>query len=80
MNTRKFIALLMILGTFILFQGCGGGSSSNSVDMEPDVEYEAAPGDIVTPTGENTRIEVRHVAEGDKKYVVLLEGSAELIR
>lgn len=71
-----------------LLTGCCGGRGSNSpgpvddqggIVMQLDIEYAVTAGDSVIPEGEDTCLAVRHVFEGDRKYVTLLAGSATLL-
>lgn len=90
MKIQNVLMLALASMLLLLVAGCGGSSSTPAVvDEEPqplhtivlaiDQEYEVAAGDVLIPEGEDTRIAVRHVYKGDKKYVTLLAGSATLV-
>lgn len=87
MKIHNLLMLTLASMLLLLVAGCGGSSSNPAaVDEEPqgfamvlDQEYEVVAGDVLIPVDEDTRIAVRHVYEGDKKYVTLLAGSATLV-
>lgn len=87
MKIHNLLMLALASLLLLLVAGCGGSSSNPAaIDEEPqgiamvlDQEYEVATGDVLIPEDEDTRIAVRHVYEGDKKYVTLLAGSATLV-
>ncbi|MBE0596763.1 MAG: hypothetical protein IH614_05815 [Desulfuromonadales bacterium] len=90
MSPRNLSMLFLTLGALLLITGCGGSSSDRGSAVDPDdgreeiamqldQEYEVIRGDVVISEDAETRIAVRHVFEGDKKFITLLAGSATLI-
>ena len=77
----------------ILLVGCSGGSSSSSdgggtstpppssdVDMVISEPYTVYPGDAVIKTSDPTLIGIAHTDFNEESTVVLIEGSATIIR
>lgn len=91
MKIHSLLMLALASLALLLLAGCGGSSSTPSVivdeERQPpqtlilalDQEYEVFAGDVLIPEDEDTRIAVRHVYEGDKKFVTLLAGNATLV-
>lgn len=78
---NKLLTILCVLMTVMTLAGCGNSSSSDKdwMTMEIGTEYPISTGDRIEPDGnEFPIIRVRHVADGDLKYVTLLSGAALL--
>lgn len=85
--TREFVrhafrasALAMV----VLLSACGGDfdeePSSTRLFLQKGDEVEVFRGDELTGPSEDSRIEVRHEQQGDRKFVTMLAGTAELVR
>ncbi len=72
------------LGILLFLTGCGGGESfSNSTYegvMKPDTEYTLFPGDRIERESDNARIQITHAEQSEESTVILLSGSARIIR
>ena len=75
--------------TALLLVGCGGGSSSDgssSVGPSQDVELVVSeveavyPGNKVIKNSEDTLVQIQHTDGTDTSTIVLLQGSATIIR
>ena len=87
----KHIFIFMTMAMLIV--GCGGGSSSSSggggtptpppssdVDMVISEPYTVYPGDLVSKTSDAAVLRIVHSDFHDESTVVLIEGSATIIR
>ena len=82
----KKILILTLATLFIT--GCGGGSSSGSsssgpsgsVEMEINTAETVYPGNKIVKNSEDTLIQVSHTDGVETSTVVLLQGSATIIR
>lgn len=83
--------ILILITTAIVLVGCGGGGSgstgggstpppSSDVDMVISKVYTVYPGDKVIKTSDPTSIRIAHTDFHDESTVVLIEGSATIIR
>lgn len=79
---RVFRAGALIL--VMLLSACGGDfdeeQSSVRLFLQPGDEVEVFRGDELTSPSEEMRIKVRHEQQGDRKFVTVLAGTAELVR
>lgn len=89
-GSNSYVRLALLGMGFALLAACGGDYSVGEKETpgdEPVVlalvqgsETEVHGGDeLVDPEG-NARIRVRHESSGDRKFVTLLSGSANLVR
>jgi len=84
--------IFIFIITVMLLSGCGGSSSSSSsgggesnppssdVDMVISETYTVYSGDQLVKTVEGTLVGIAHVDGQNQSIVVLLEGSAKIIR
>lgn len=79
----KYIYLLLIL----LLTGCGEATNKTNtteetaaIEMEPNKSYSVYRGDQLVKTTDDTRISIARTVREDETIVVLLEGSAQIIR
>ncbi len=81
--------ILIFMTTALLLVGCGSGSSSRSssgtppssdIDMVISEPYTVYPGDAVIKTSDPTLIGIAHTDFHEESTVVLIEGSATIIR
>lgn len=79
----KYIYLLLIL----LLTGCGEATNKTNtteetaaIEMEPNKNYSVYRGDQLVKTTDDTRISIARTVREDETIVVLLEGSAQIIR
>jgi len=82
--------ILILITTALFVVGCGGGSSSSAggstpppssdVDMVISEPYTVYPGDAVIKTSDPTLIGIAHTDFHEESTVVLIEGSATIIR
>lgn len=72
------------LALVVLLSACGGDfdeePSSTRLFLQPGDQVEVYRGDELTNPSEDSRIEVRHEQQGDRKFVKILAGTAELVR
>lgn len=79
--------LLMLL-MLTLFLGCGDAtkesaaptSSVTIIAMVPDINYTVYKGDRLEKTTDSTQVSITKSVQDDTATVVLLEGSAQIIR
>jgi hypothetical protein len=68
----------------MLLSACGGGfdeePNNARLFLQPGDEVEVFRGDELTRPSEDSRIAVRHEQQGDRKFVTVLAGTAELVR
>jgi hypothetical protein len=86
MMKQIFVSIM----TVMVLSGCGSSSSSGGGGSNPppssDIEmviskpYTVYPGDAVVKTSDPTLIEVAHTDFHEESTVVLIEGSATIIR
>ncbi|MBN2824073.1 MAG: hypothetical protein JXQ76_02025 [Campylobacterales bacterium] len=91
MKTTKTIALSLLIGMFVAFNNCGGGTCSattqvlaldavctnNVADMDSYIPLQS--GDIITREEENTVVNIFHNQDNEKVGCVV-SGSASIIR
>ncbi|MDL0431354.1 hypothetical protein QPM17_09455 [Marinobacter sp. TBZ242] len=72
------------LALVVLLSACGGDfdeeQSSTRLYLQQGDEVEVFRGDELTSPSEDSRIAVRHEQQGDRKFVTMLAGTAELVR
>lgn len=72
------------LALVVLLSACGGdfneSQSSTRLFLQQGDEVEVFRGDELTSPSEGSRIAVRHEQQGDRKFVRILAGTAELVR
>ena len=72
------------LALVVLLSACGGDfdeePSSTRLFLQQGDEVEVFRGDELTRPSEDSRIAVRHEQQGDRKFVTVLAGTAELVR
>lgn len=78
---RALVMIPLLLG----LAACGGGEFDESATgtleiLQTGDSAEVFQGDELTRTSETARISVRHEDEGNRKFVTMLAGSAELLR
>lgn len=79
MNKTLYIPIIAL--SLMFFQGCGGnGSGGGTVDMVKDQPYSVSSTNKITPTSDNTQIEVVHTLSDGTKVVKLISGTAKLTR
>ena len=84
--------IFVFIATVIVLSGCGSSSSGSSgggggnppppsdIDMVISEPYTVYPGDAVIKTSDPTLIGIAHTDFNEESTVVLLEGSATIIR
>jgi len=85
--------IFVFIATVIVLSGCGSSSSgsgssgggggnppSSDVEMVISETYTVYPGDAVIKTSDPTLIGIAHTDFNEESTVVLLEGSATIIR
>ena len=84
--------ILIFITTALFLVGCGSSSSSSSssssggtppssdIDMVISEPYTVYPGDAVIKTSDPTLIGISHTDFNEESTVVLIEGSATIIR
>lgn len=89
MNTRALESVshafrISVLALVVLLSACGGDfdeeQSSTRLFLQPGDEVEVFRGDELTSPSEESKIAVRHEQQGDRKFVTILVGTAELVR
>ena len=79
---------LLTLLTLLLFIGCGETPEETAapvptvtiIEMEPNLSYTVYTGDRLEKTSDDAQISMTKTAQDDTTIVVLLEGSAQIIR
>lgn len=84
---RALVRLLAALALTLGLTACsdGGGGSRDSAVATVEIlntgdTAEVFEGDELEKTTDEARIEVRHEEDGNRKYVTVLSGTAELVR
>ncbi len=83
--------IFVFIITVMVLSGCGSSSSSSSgggggnppssdIDMVISEPYTVYPGDAVIKTSDPTLIGIAHTDFNEESTVVLIEGSATIIR
>jgi len=85
--TRKSVRhafRISALALVVLLSACGGDfdeeANSTRLYLQQGDEVEVFRGDELTSPSEDSRIAVRHEQQGDRKFVTILAGTAELVR
>lgn len=72
------------LALAVLLSACGGdfdeGPNDTRLYLQQGDEVEVFRGDELISPSEDSRIAVRHEQQGDRKFVTILAGTAELVR
>ena len=79
---------LFTLLTLLIFTGCGeteeqavaSAPTVTIIEMEPNKSYTVYTGDRLEKTSDDAQISMTKTAQDDRTIVVLLEGSAQIIR
>jgi len=82
---KYIIASLLV----VLLAGCGGVSNDEAasvvtgqtvIDMQENVSYSVYKGDTLQKTSSDAKVSITKALQGDVTTVVLLEGTAQIIR
>ena len=80
----KYIFTLL---TLLLFLGCGDATDETTpapvvtiIEMEPNRSYTVYSGDRLEKTSDNAEVSITKTAQDDITTVVLLVGTAQIIR
>lgn len=81
------LARLLLAASILVLAACSDSGGSGSSQGTPEVETlqtgdtaEVFEGDELEHTSDDTRVQVRHEEDTDRKFVTILSGTAELIR
>ena len=67
----------------VLLAGCGGTSNDEATDigdMQQNVSYSVYKGDELKKTSTDAKVSITKSLQGESTSVVLLEGTAQIIR
>ncbi len=81
-------ALILLISSFFVFAGCGGGEDSSpnrpsgpaEEVMSLDKTYTLYPGDKIIKLTNSAEVSIVHVAGHDESDVRLVAGKAKIIR
>ena len=78
----KYILLSI---SIVFFIGCGDATEeaqvpSSSITMQPNISYQVKKGDELKKTSSDAQVSITTSIQGSVTTVVLLEGSAEIVR
>lgn len=82
--TATGLRALVMIPLLLVLAACGGDfdeAATGTLEiLQAGDSAEVFQGDELTRTSEPARISVRHEGEGNRKFVTILAGSAELLR